>query len=58
MTERQYWEEMRMQLMTLTMRRLKAIARDEDICLGYAASNKAACVGEIVSQRRHRAANG
>lgn len=48
------WEDMRIELMSMTIKQLKAIAKDEGICLGYAASRKDTCVGEIVSNRRHR----
>lgn len=49
------WDEMRESLMGLTVRQLRQIARDEGICLGYAASSKNATIGEIVGTRRHRA---
>ena len=52
--DRQVWEDMRQRLMKLPLKQLKQIARDEHITLGYAASRKDSCVGEIVSQRRHR----
>ena len=58
MTRNEYWESMRQELMGHTLKQLKAIARDENICLGYAAYQKETCVGEIVSQRRHRAEGG
>ena len=48
------WELMRSELMGLRMTELKALARSEGIALGYAASCKDSCVGEIVAQRRHR----
>ena len=52
------WDEMRESLMGLTVRQLRQIARDEGICLGYAASSKDSTVDEIVGTRRHRALNG
>ena len=52
------WEEMRAELMGLTLKELKAIARDERISLGYAASRKDTCAGEIVAQRRYREVAG
>lgn len=52
------WDEMRESLMGLTVRQLKQIAREEGICLGYAASSKDATVDEIVGTRRHRAIRG
>ena len=52
------WEQMRERLMGLTMKQLKQIARDEGVCLGYAASRKDTTVAEIVGQRRHRALSG
>lgn len=48
------WERMRRELMALRMTELKALARSEGIALGYAASRKDSCVGEIVAQRRYR----
>lgn len=45
---------MRADLMRMTMRQLRAIAKSEGICLGYAGSRKATAVDEIVGQRRHR----
>lgn len=50
-----YWEAMREELFGLTVRQLRQIAKDEDICLGYAASRKDTTIGEIVSARRCRA---
>lgn len=52
------WEEMRERLTRLTLKRLKQVARDEGITLGYAASRKDTTVAEIVSQRRIRAIRG
>lgn len=46
------WKRMREQLMGLTMRQLKQIAKDEGICLGYAASRKDTTVADIVGHRR------
>lgn len=45
---------MRDELSALTMRQLRAIAKSEGICLGYAGGRKASAVDEIVGQRRHR----
>lgn len=45
---------MRAELMRMTMRELRDVARAEGICLGYAGSRKASAVDEIVGQRRHR----
>ena len=50
----QVWEDMRQRLMKLTIKQLKQIAREEHICIGYAASRKDSLVGEIVGTRRHR----
>ena len=47
------WERMREDLMALTMRQLRAIAKAEGICLGYAASRKDSTVAQIVTWRRH-----
>ena len=52
------WVEMREQLMKLTVKQLKQIARDEGIALGYDASRKGTTVAEIVGQRRYRAMCG
>lgn len=52
------WEQMRERLMKLTLRQLKQIAKDEGVCLGYAACRKDTTVSEIVGQRRHRARSG
>lgn len=52
------WDEMRDQLMGLSMKELKAIAKEEGICLGYAASRKDSTVGEIVTYRRNRELHG
>lgn len=52
------WDAMRERLMALTMAQLKAIAKDEGICLGYDGSRKDTTVSAIVSHRRHRALNG
>lgn len=46
------WEQMREHLMGLTMKQLKQIAKDEGICLGYAASRKYLTVDDIVGHRR------
>lgn len=52
------WDEMRERLMGLTTKQLRQLAKDEGICLGYAASRKDTTVGEIVGTRRHRALRG
>lgn len=49
------WEAMREELSGLTVRQLRQIAKDEGICLGYAASRKDTTVGEIITARRCRA---
>lgn len=48
------YEEMRAELSRMTVKQLRAIARDEGICLSYSGATKAGTVNEIVSQRRHR----
>lgn len=48
------YEKMHEELSRMTVKQLRAIARDEGICLGYSGATKAGCVGEIVSQRRYR----
>lgn len=49
------WEDMRERLMSLTVKQLKQIAKDEGISLGYDASRKDTTVGAIVTARRQRA---
>lgn len=49
------WEAMREELSCLTVKQLRQIAKNEGICLGYAASRKDTTVNEIVSARRCRA---
>ena len=58
MADERIWEEMRDRLMKLTMKQLKQTAKEEKICLGYAASRKDTLVAEIVSARRHRVMEG
>ena len=48
------YEAMRGSLMQLTCKQLRAIARNEGICLSYSGATKRGMVDEIVSQRRHR----
>ena len=48
------YEAMRGELSKLTAKQLRAIARDEGICLSYSGATKRGTVDEIVSQRRHR----
>lgn len=52
------WDEMRDQLMGLSMKELKAIAKEEGVCLGYVTSRKDTTVGEIVTFRRNRELHG
>lgn len=52
------WDEMRDQLMKLSIKELKAIAKEEGVCLGYAASRKDSTVGEIVAYRRYTEQHG
>jgi hypothetical protein len=49
------YDQMRADLMALTMRQLKEIARSEGICLGYDGSRKDTTVAAIVSFRRGNA---
>lgn len=42
------------ELMRMTMRELRQLARDEGVCLGYAGSRKDTAVNEIVSCERYR----
>lgn len=58
MMDESKWEAMRGELMGLTLKELKAMARAEHISLGYAGSRKDTCAGEIVSQRRYREITG
>ena len=46
-------EAMRRDLMRLTVRELRQVAREEGVCLGYEGSTKAGVVGAIVSHRLH-----
>lgn len=48
------WEIMRDELMKLTGKQLKAIAKEEGICLGNEANCKKSTVGVIVQNRRYR----
>lgn len=52
------WEAMRDELSGMTLKELRALARRDGICLGYAASRKDSCVAEIVSSRRYQEENG
>ena len=47
------WERMREDLMALTMRQVRGIARREGIVLGYDGARKDTAVQAIVSWRRH-----
>lgn len=48
------YDKMRDELMCMTVKQLKQIARDDGICLSYSGATKAGTVNEIVSQRRYR----
>jgi hypothetical protein len=48
------YEKMREDLARKTMKELRAIARDEGICLGYDGARKDSTVAAIVGQRKHR----
>ena len=48
------WDELRDSLMRKTVKELRRFAKEERICLGYAASGKASMVDEIASQLRYR----
>lgn len=48
------YEKMREELSRKTVKELRAIARDEGICLSYSGATKAGIVGEIASQRHYR----
>jgi len=52
------YERMREELSRKTVKELRAIAREEGICLSYSGATKAGTVNEIVSQRRYRETNG
>lgn len=52
------WEAMREELSGMTLAELRALAKRDGICLGYAASRKDSCVAEIVSSRRYQEENG
>lgn len=49
------WDAMRADLQKLTVKQLRQIAKDEGICLGYAASRKDTTIDQIISNRRYRA---
>lgn len=49
------WDAMRADLQKLTVKQLRKIAKDEGICLGYAASRKDTTIDQIVGNRRYRA---
>lgn len=51
------WNDMRIELSKLTVKQLKQICKDEDICPGYDASRKDSLVGCIVVNRRNRELN-
>ena len=48
------YDAMRDSLSKLTVKALRAIARNEGICLSYSGATKRGMVDEIVSQRRNR----
>ena len=52
------WQLMRDELMGMTVKELRAVAKRDGVCLGYDASRKDTCVGAIVSARRHQELNG
>ena len=52
------YDEMRSELMAMTLKDLKRLAKAEGISLGYDASRKDSAVGCIVSNMRYREANG
>lgn len=47
------WEARREELSRMTMRELRALAREEGVCLGYAGSCKDTALDEIVSSERY-----
>ena len=49
-----YYEAMRADLATHTMKQLREVARAEGICLGYDGARKDTAVAAIVGSRRHR----
>ena len=52
------YDKMRDELSRMTVKELRAIAREEGICLSYSGATKAGIVGEIVSQRHYREHEG
>jgi len=48
------YDEIRKRLTAMTCDQLRKLARDEGICLGYAASRKKDMVDEIVAHLRYR----
>ncbi len=55
MTDR---EARREDLSRMTMKELRALAREEGVCLGYAGSRKDTAVDEIVSSEWYRETEG
>ena len=52
------WKAMHDELMGLTMKQLRGIARAEGITLGYDGATKRGTVNAIVGQRKHRELSG
>lgn len=48
------YDAMRADLMRMTMKELRAIARAEGICLGYDGATRRGTVDAIVGERRYR----
>lgn len=52
------WEKMREELAHMTLKQLKALAKQDGITLGYDGSRKDSAIGAIVSARRYQELNG
>lgn len=52
------WEEMRDELERLTLKQLRALAKNDGITLGYDASRKDSAISAIITARRYQELNG
>lgn len=58
MPEVDRWSAMHDELMGMTVKDLREIAKRDGVCLGYAASRKDTCVAAIITARRYKEENG
>lgn len=47
------YDKMRDELMAMTMKQLRALAKDEGVCLGYDGARKDTAARAIITHRRH-----